>query len=61
MKVYEYKSVDSEANCIDVHIALVWAIHRPPWMENDDRIKTKTLINDQINGIHVDIRKYPAL
>lgn len=30
-------------------------------MENEDRIKTRTLINDHMNGIHVDIRKYPAL
>jgi hypothetical protein len=36
-------------------------VHRPPWMEKDDRINTKTLINAHINGIHVDILKYPAL
>jgi len=30
-------------------------------MENDDRININTLINAHINGIHVDILKYPAL
>jgi hypothetical protein len=35
--------------------------HRPPCMENEDRIKTRTLINDQMNGIHVDIVKEPEL
>jgi hypothetical protein len=36
-------------------------VHRPPWIENEDRIKTKTLMRDHINGIQVDILKYPAL
>jgi hypothetical protein len=36
-------------------------VHRPPWIENEDRIKTKTLMSDHINGIQVDILKYPAL
>jgi len=31
--------------------------HRPPWIENDDRIRTKTLVSDHTKGIHVDIRK----
>lgn len=30
-------------------------------MENEDKIRTSTLISDQINGIHVDILKNPAL
>jgi hypothetical protein len=33
----------------------IWTLQRAPWIENDDKVKTKTLINDQTKGIHVDM------
>lgn len=35
--------------------------HRPPWIEKDDTIKTKTLIQPQKKGIHVGIGYCPAM
>lgn len=35
--------------------------HNPPEIENEDRINTSTLITAQMNGIHVVIRRKPAL
>lgn len=34
--------------------------HNPPWIENDERMSTSTFTKAQINGIQVDIWKYPA-
>lgn len=35
--------------------------HNPPWIENDERIRTSTCISAHIKGIQVDIFKSPAL
>jgi len=35
--------------------------HRPPWIENDDIIKTKTLIQPQKKGIQVGMGYWPAM
>lgn len=37
------------------------SVHRPPSIENEDVIRTKTLTSPQMKGNQVDILKYPAL
>lgn len=34
---------------------------RPPWIVNEETIRTNVFMRPHMNGIHVDISKYPAL